>query len=352
MSSEFLDANLQVGKGSRGLALQREPSAAMYKRGLAPEVPLPRFTAICFDLSKTPKPGIRAVAFLIAFALALSFVPSARAQGRAECRTAPSKILGHPVQYCAILPPTYDSHHAQRYPVLYSLHGLGGSSQTLIESGGLDLIEDLWQQKRIGEFLIVTPDAGRSFYVNSSGGRVHYEDFFVREFIPYIETHYRIRRERRCRGISGVSMGGYGALRFALLYPNLFGSVSAHSAALIDKAPRVDISGAQEMRISQVLGPAFGSPFDPAFWHRENPFTIVRNGPRPSGLEIYFDCGTDDGYGFNRGAQAFDGLLTSRGIPHEFHLYPGSHDWSYFAEHLPASLEFHSRNFGLMPAGK
>ena len=290
------------------------------------------------------------VAIATVLVCTFSFAPRVHAQGRAECRSAPSKILGHSVPYCVILPPSYDSHPAQRYPVLYSLHGLGSNSQTLIESGGLDLIEDLWQQKRIGEYLIVTPDAGRSFYVNSPDGRVRYEDFFIREFIPYIETHYRIRRERRERGISGVSMGGYGALRFAFLYPNLFGSVSAHSAALIEKAPRLNISGAQGMGISRVLGSGFGSPFDPKFWDRENPFTIVRNAPRPSGLQIYFDCGTDDSYGFNRGAQAFHELLASRGIPHEFHLYPGSHDWGYFAEHLTSSLEFHSRAFRLAPS--
>lgn len=297
-------------------------------------------------------PRSMSFAFGILVVCSFSFLPRVHAQGRAECRSAPSKILGHAVPYCVILPPRYDSRKSQLYPVLYSLHGLGGSSQTLIESGGLDLIEDLWQQKRLGEFLIVTPDADRSFYVNSRDGHVRYEEFLIREFIPYIETHYRIRRERRERGVSGVSMGGYGALRFAFLYPNLFGSVSAHSAALIEKAPRLNISGAQEMGISRVLGPAFGSPFDPAFWDRENPFTIVRDRPRPSGLQIYFDCGTDDSYGFNRGAEAFHELLTSRGIQHEFHLYPGGHDWSYFAEHLPASLEFHSRAFGLMPGGK
>jgi S-formylglutathione hydrolase FrmB len=309
-----------------------------------------------FCLFSVVGPGLRPARSAAVFALAALLLtacfsaPSARSQGRAECRSAPSRILGHAVPYCAILPPTYDAHQTQRYPILYSLHGLGGNSQTLIESGGLDLIEDLWQQKRLGEFLIVTPDAGRSFYVNSRDGRVRYEDFFIREFIPYIETHYRARRERRDRGISGVSMGGYGALRFAFLYPKLFGSVSAHSAALIDQAPRRDISGAQGMGISRVLGSAFGSPFDPAFWDRENPFTIVRNGPRPSGLQIYFDCGIDDSYGFNHGAQAFNELLASRGISHEFHLYPGSHDWSYFAQYLPASLEFHSRAFGLIPA--
>jgi S-formylglutathione hydrolase FrmB len=288
---------------------------------------------------------------LFIFALLfIFFAPSVRAQGRAECRSAPSKILGHPVPYCVILPPSYDSQPPQRYPVLYFLHGLGGNSQSFVDSGGFNAVEDLWQQKQVKEFLIVTPDAGRSFYVNSRDGRVRYEDFFIREFIPYIESHYRIRAGRRDRGISGVSMGGYGALRLAFHYPDLFGSVSAHSAALIEKSPLAGMSGAQEMGISRFLGSAFGVPFDPAYWQRENPFTIVRNSPRPfpmpkGGLQIYFDCGTDDNYGFNAGAQAFHDLLVARKIPHEFHLYPGAHDWSYFAAHLPASLEFHSHAF-------
>jgi S-formylglutathione hydrolase FrmB len=140
-------------------------------------------------------------------------------------------------------------------------------------------------------------------------------------------------------------MGGYGALRFAFLYPDLFGSVSAHSPALVQNPPRSNATSGQEITITRFLGSAFGSPFYPAYWTRESPFTIVRGHPRPHDLGIYFDCGTSDDYGFDRGAEAFHKLLLSRGIPHEFHLYPGGHDWSYFAQHLPASFEFHSRAF-------
>jgi enterochelin esterase family protein len=147
-------------------------------------------------------------------------------------------------------------------------------------------------------------------------------------------------------------MGGYGALRMALRYPEMFGSVSAHSAALIEKLPTVKVSGTQEGQLARILGGAFGTPFDAAFWERNSPFTLVRKGPRPSGLQIYFDCGTEDEFGFNAGAQAFHELLDARKIPHEFHLYAGGHDWSYVAQHLPASLEFHSRAFGLASAGK
>ena len=278
--------------------------------------------------------------------------PAVAAPGRAECRSAPSKILGHPVAYCVILPADYDADKSSSYPVVYFLHGLGGNEQLLLNSGGMNMVQDLRDQKRIGEFLIVAPDAGRSFYINSRDGKVRYEDFFIREFLPYIESHYRVRAERKSRGVTGVSMGGYGALRFALKYPNLFVAVSAHSPALIETLPNIKVSRDQAEAVAEVLGKAFGSKVDAAFWERESPFTIVKDGPRPAGLQIYFDCGTDDEFGFNKGAAQFDQLLTAHGIAHEFHLYPGGHDWGYFAEHLPASFEFQSRAFGFPVAAK
>src|SRR5271163_658126 len=253
--------------------------------------------------------------------------PAVAAPGRAECRSAPSKILGHAVPYCVILPADYDADKSSFYPVLYFLHGLGGNEQMLLNSGGMNMIQDLRDEKRIGEFLIVAPGGGRSFYINSRDGKVRYEDFFIHEFLPYIESYYRIRAERKSRGITGVSMGGYGALRFALRYPNLFEAVSAHSPALIDVPPKINVSSEQAAEVAAELGKAFGSQVDVAFWERESPFTMVRNGPRPAGLQIYFDCGSEDDFGFNKGSAQFDELLTAHGIPHEFHLYPGGHDW-------------------------
>ncbi len=282
---------------------------------------------------------------MLAGLFAVAATTQAAALGRGECRSMASKILGHPVQYCVILPPSYDSSR-QSYPVLYFLHGLGSNSEILINSGGMDLINDLWSQKQIGEFLIVTPDAGRSFYINSRDGKVRYEDFFIHEFIPYIEKRYRVLADREHRGVSGVSMGGYGAFRFAFRYPQLFGSMSAHSAALLATLPTVSSSDYQGAILNRILGSAFGSPPDPAYWKQNNPFTIVGNGARSAGLKIYFDCGTEDDYGFDAGAKSFHELLDSRHISNEFHLFPGGHDWNYVAEHFPASLEFHSRAFG------
>ncbi len=277
--------------------------------------------------------------------LTLAFMPAAHAQVRAECRSVPSKILGHPVKYCAFLPPSYDASTAAKFPVLYYLHGLGGNEQVLLRAGGMNILQDLVDQKKIGEFIVIAPDGGRSFYINSKDGKVHYEDFFMREFLPAMESRYRIKPGRANRGITGMSMGGYGALRFGFKYPNEFGSVSAHSPALADKLPDIEITDEQSERVSAELGGTFGDPIDRGFWQRQSPFAIVKSMPRPTGLAIYFDCGTDDDFGFYKGAQEFHELLVAKKIPHEFHLYPGGHDWDYFARHFPASLAFHSHAF-------
>ncbi len=290
----------------------------------------------------------RACTVALLLGASLFFAVPSHAAARAECSSVPSKILGRSVPYCILLPPSYDADKSRRYPILYFLHGLHENAEILLNSGGWDLIQDLWNQHRIGEYLIVTPSADNSFYINSLNGRDDYQSFFIREFVPYIEHRYRARAERTQRGIGGVSMGGYGALRLAFLYPQLFVAVTAHSPALIDE-PGAQLAPGVAAEVTQFVGTAFGSPFDAAYWRRESPFTIVKTRPRPAGLKIYFDCGMRDSFGFNRGAEKFHQLLDSHGVPNEFHLYPGSHDWAYFAQHMPASLEFQSRAFGLHP---
>ena len=148
--------------------------------------------------------------------------PAAQATGRAECVSLPSKILERAVPYCVLLPPSYDAEKTRRYPILYLLHGLGDNEEFLVHSGGMNLVEDLWEQHQLGEMLIVTPAGGVSFYINSHDGKRRYEDFFLREFMPGVEKRYRALAGRGSRGIGGISMGGYGALHIAFQHPAAF----------------------------------------------------------------------------------------------------------------------------------
>jgi len=274
-------------------------------------------------------------------------VPLRAATGRVECNTLPSKFVHRAVPYCVMLPPAFDADKTRHFPILYLLHGLGDNEQFLIHSGEWNLVEDMREKGELKDFLIATPDGGTSFYINAKGGRERYEDFFVQEFLPFIEKRYRVPPGRANRAISGISMGGYGALHLAFRHSQLFSAVSAHSAALIEKLP-VFLGGSSpqsnQPNRARIFGGVFGSPPDPAYWNQESPITLARSASL-AGLKIYFDCGDQDDYGFDAGATALDKVLSARHIAHEFHLYPGRHDASYFAAHLPASLEFHSRSF-------
>jgi S-formylglutathione hydrolase FrmB len=289
-------------------------------------------------------------------ALLAAICNPAHAQGRIECGMVTSRILREAVRYCAFLPSSYDATAASknpqakdmlRYPVLYSLHGLGDNEQSLLNTGAWSLIQDLREQHKIGEFLIVTPDGARSFYINSRDGHERYSDFFLQEFIPSIEHRYRVRAGRNSRGITGMSMGGYGALRFAFAYPQLFSAVSAHSAALVAEAPRTSNRGTgQGSPLAGMLGALFGNPIDPAFWNANSPFVLAkRNAAAVAGLKIYFDCGSEDSFGFDQGARDLDEELAALKVKHEFHIYPGGHGVEYFLAHVAASIEFHSRAF-------
>ena len=313
--------------------------AVIHLAGRCRELSVVRATALAATIAATP------VVTLAVLILVLAIAPMAQATGRADCLSLTSKILRHSVGYCILLPPSYDVDAARRYPILYFLHGLGENEQFLVRGGGLNLVEDLWEQHEIADYLIVTPAADSSFYINSHDGQARYEDFVIQEFLPFIERRYRTRHGRAARGIGGISMGGYGALHLAFRHPELFGSVSAHSAALIERLPEAAGSNRPPTPGLRMLGNVFGAPVDRVFWGRNDPLALGRTA-NLAALKIYFDCGSEDDYGFEAGAAVLVKELTARRIAHEFHIYPGRHDWPYFAEHLHASLEFESQAFG------
>jgi S-formylglutathione hydrolase FrmB len=280
---------------------------------------------------------------LTVFAVLVSASATFGATGRVECNNLPSKMLSRQVPYCIVLPPSFDANKTRQFPILYFLHGLGDNEQFFIHSGAWNITEDMWEKGAMKEFLIATPDGGAGFYINSKNGKNLYEDFLLQEFFPFIEKRYRAAPGRGHRAIAGISMGGYGALHLAFRHPQLFASVSAHSAALFEKLPAF-LGPSPDSPRARVLGAVFGSPPDPVFWDRNSPLSLAGTA-NLTGLKIYFDCGDQDDYGFETGASALDKVLSSRHVPHEFHIYPGRHDAVYFGEHLPASLTFASQSF-------
>ena len=192
---------------------------------------------------------------------------------------------------------------------------------------------------------MVLPAGGRTFYVNSQDGHDRYEDFFIQELVPEIDRKYRTRAVASERGISGVSMGGYGALHLAMRHPDVFGSASAHSAALLPKFPDPLPTEGRWGFYARVLQGPFGSPLNESYFDANNPLTLAEHPERFSHLALYFDCGDHDRYGFNEGAELLDRVLSQKNFPHTFAIRAGGHGWDYLNEYMHFSLEFESKLF-------
>lgn len=271
--------------------------------------------------------------------------PSAAASLSVNCQNVPSTILSRSVDVCVALPADYSSSAPRRYPTLYYLHGLFEDPHSWSERGGRAILENLTSRGDVGEFIVVLPDGGKTFYVNSFDGRERYEDFFMQELVPWIDRHYRTFARPQARGVAGTSMGGYGALHLGMRHSDVFGSASAQSAALLPKIPNPIPSEGRWGFYARVLEGSFGSPLSEKYWEENNPLTLAEQPRRFADLKLYFDCGDHDRYGFEEGAQLLDRILTSKGFRHQFALRPGNHGWSYLSLYMQYALKFHGQVF-------
>ena len=158
-----------------------------------------------------------------------------------EERTIKSSILSKAVKYTIYLPADYD-HSERTYPVVYLLHGFTDDNTGWLQFGEINRYADkAIADGTIPPMIIVMPNGDSSFYINSYDGKEKYEDFFIKEFMPSIEKTYRIKAEKRYRGVGGLSMGGYGSLIYALKYPDLFAATAPLSAAVFDDSTMVSM---------------------------------------------------------------------------------------------------------------
>jgi putative tributyrin esterase len=275
------------------------------------------------------------------------------AGSRVQYKTYQSALMARELRYGLYLPPSYEGSGNRRYPVLYFLHGLNENEMRWSTRGEADLLLDkLVGEKAIGEFIVAIPmSSTTSFYTNARAGNAAWEDAVVKEFIPMIESANRVNATRATRGISGISMGGYGALKIAMKHPEMFGSASAHSPALV---PDFNSTTVQGRRLDQFkslfdsiygIGFAGGGELDLTYWNANNPLELAKDTAKLQNMKIYFDTGTEDEYGFFVGHKVLDDLLTKAKYPHTASLYPGPHGWDYAKQHIQNSLQFHWNAF-------
>lgn len=265
----------------------------------------------------------RSTFLLLFFTLAIA---TARAQEnrrvRHETIQFKSELVGKVLPYDVLLPAGYLKSN-KRYPVLYLLHGLFGRHDDWITR--TNLAEYATQY----ELIIVTPEGHDNWYVDSATvPQDKYESYFVRELIPDVDTRYRTIKDRRARGIAGLSMGGYGALKFGLKNRDVFAFAGSLSGAL-DPAKRTeDHPGFAWDILRPSLLAAFGAANSPTR-EANDLHQIARSASDISSLPyLYFDCGLEDG--FLETNREFAEILVAKKIPHQYRQLPGGHNWEYW----------------------
>ena len=249
--------------------------------------------------------------------------------------TFASKALGKDVTYVVDLPPSYASGD-KKYPVIYLLHGLFESSNFYERRGLAPAFNAARDKGDLPEAIIAVADASNSFYVNAPAGA--YEDMAAKDFVEHIEATYRTVPGRAGRVLFGVSMGGYGALRIALKYPDRFAAVATHSAMLLEKIPTAE-DGARRGQMAS-FNRIFGDPIDPVLWAANDPLLLATKADPKTAPALYFDCGTEDRFQLFIGNKDLHEKLQARGVKHEYGLYPGDHGYEYVRSVIDKSLHF------------
>ena len=271
------------------------------------------------------------LAFL--FGASSDFVLQASAQTVAEVRSnkveerqLKSKLMARDMPYRVILPAKYSTKSNERFPVIYLLHGLTGNYKNWVDKTDVE-------QFGVGyDFVIVTPDGNNGWYTDSVvAPNDKFESYIVKELIPEIERDFRVVADRGHRMIAGLSMGGYGSIKFGLKYPDMFSMVGSFSGALgaasfTEKNAGVNIGRA----IDQIFGPE-GSETRSS----NDIFKIVRDAA-PDRVKampfIYQSCGTEDFLiGNNRD---FLALMNEKKVAHEYREHPGVHDWVFWNDQV------------------
>jgi len=237
-------------------------------------------------------------------------------------RTFSSPSLGREMPYFIYLPVGY-AESGKRYPVLYMLHGYGGSNTEWLSVGFPEEADREINTGKIPPMLIVFPQGDQAYWVNHANGGEPWGDYTAHDVVAQIDGAYRTVADAPHRAIGGLSMGAHGALQLALNYPGIFRVIGMHSPTLRDFGDSYDFFG------------------DEAYFDAHDPAHLVQQHPdQARQLKIFVDVGEQDGLWHDK-TVAFHDLLTRNGVPHEFHTWPGDHNGDYWGPHSRDYLHFY-----------
>jgi S-formylglutathione hydrolase FrmB len=245
-----------------------------------------------------------------------------------------SESLAQERAFNILLPLDYET-STSRYPTLYLLHGLGD------DHTAWSFMTNLSGYASEHKMIVVMPDASRSWYVNNaSEPKQRFEDFIIKDLIPYIDSHYRTIPLRRARAVAGLSMGGYGASFLGLKHYRLFGAIGVLSGA-VGIAHEPPDSPSLNTRMQQEIQPHFGAANSAARRERD-PFAVIEKVPAAEMPVLYIACGGQDF--LLKQNRDFIQLLSEKKIPYEYReISPRVHSWDFWDEQIRVFLDVFER---------
>jgi enterochelin esterase-like enzyme len=242
--------------------------------------------------------------------------------GRAYALSFFSELLQREVPYWVYLPPGYGD-SPRRYPVLYALHGGGGSIEEWAAYGLLDSADLAFREGALRPYIIVLPQGDKSFWTNWANDSVRWGDYLAYEVVWQVDSSFATLRAPAARAVGGNSMGGWGALYQGLTHPDIFGVIVANSPSLYADDGSLRFLGEGDEYASK------------------DPLSLGRSAENVAGLRVWLDVGEEDPWLAR--TQALQDILQERQIQHEWRLYPGIHGPEYWAQHVPDYLAFCGR---------
>lgn len=289
---------------------------------------------------------LKLIAFIVLCCVSISYAQSPRI---VEGLAMNSRILSQDVKYSIILPEDYFT-STKRYPVVYLLHGLGDNESSWLEYGQVSQFADAAvKNKEIIPMIYVMPAGYRNYYVNDYAGKFLYEDMFIQELVPFIDSRYRTIPDQSHRATLGYSMGGFGALVLPLRNPEVF-TVSVPLSISVrtdEQYITEDPSGWDDQwgRLFGAVG-ATGESRLTDYYKQHSPFHIFQQPDlsKLQNLKLYIDNG-DDEETLCRSNEELHILLRDRKFPHEFRVRNGGHEFQYWRDALTNGLHFISDAF-------
>jgi len=262
------------------------------------------------------------------------------APGRVETVRFQSKLVNATLPYNVILPADYDTAKTTRYPVLYLLHGLTGHYNDWVTRTN---VADYAAEYRM---IVITPEGNDGWYTDSVAITTDkYESYILDELIPDVQQRYRTIEARYGRSIAGLSMGGYGAIKFGLKSPATFAFAGSMSGAFgVTRLTEKEIG--KDWQDSLKLFGAAGSETRV----NNDLFEIIKKLPSARVFALpyfYFDCGTEDAAFIFTSNREIASLMFDKKIPHEFRELPGDHSWAYWDQQVQQVLRIAARKMRL-----